>query len=300
MIPPNPAEILLDAFHGGYAIPALNVNNMETIQGVIAGAEKAQSPVFLQISPGAIAYAGYNTITQMAFSAARAAAIPVLVHLDHCRDESLIRRALADGFPSVMFDGSLLNIDDNARITRALVDIAGAQGSIVEAELGQIGGSESMTLEQARAPLPSPGVAAEFVAATGVQILAPALGNLHRMPDDSVTLDLAHLSLVARAADRPLALHGGSGIDERILAPAIAAGIGKVNISTRVGRAFATGIREVWTAEPEQIDIRRFVGAARQRVAELSTRYASLCGSAGRARFSQSPKRWSDGMEEPE
>lgn len=300
MIPKDPAWLIDEAARGRRAIPALNVNNLETVQGVIAGAERAGSPVFLQVSPGAIAYAGYDAITRLAFGAARAAAVPVLVHLDHCRDADLVRRALRDGFPSVMFDGSTLGDTENAAITAALVVEAARSGAIVEAELGTIGGRESMTVEEARAGVTTPHDAASFVAATGVHILAPALGNLHRMPDDSMTIDLDHLAAVASAAARPLALHGGSGIDRALLAGAIARGVVKVNISTRVGRALAAGIRAVWDDEPEQVDVRRFMAGGRERVAELTVAYAELCGSAGSTAAETVGATWSDDMEEPE
>jgi ketose-bisphosphate aldolase len=300
MIPEDPARLIREAADAHRAIPAFNVNNLETVQGVVAGAERAASPVFLQISPGAIAYAGYEAITQLAFSAARAATVPVLVHLDHCRDSELVRRALRDGFPSVMFDGSPLAEDANISITAALVEEAAGTGAIVEAELGIIGGIESMTLDEARASVTKPHEAAAFVAATDVHILAPALGNLHRMPDDSVHIDLQHLAAVSAAASRPLALHGGSGIDRGVLADVIANGVVKVNISSRVGRALAAGIQAVWRDEPQQTDARRFMAGGRQAIVELTVQYAVICGSADSAAAEVTAKTWDDGVDEPE
>ena len=136
---PDARAALAAAVAGRYALPAFNVNNMETIQGIVAAAEAASSPVMLQISPGAIAYAGYETIRDLAFAAAVRSAVPVLVHLDHCRDPEVVRRALRDGFTSVMFDGSPLSLDENTSITQRLVAEAHSAGAIVEGEIGLIG-----------------------------------------------------------------------------------------------------------------------------------------------------------------
>jgi fructose-bisphosphate aldolase class II len=109
------------------------------------------------------------------------------------------------------------------------------------------------------------------------------LGNLHRMPDDSVTLDLGQIRAIAGATDRPIALHGGSGIDQAQLRAAVAAGIGKINVSSRVTRALAAGIRATWAERPEELDLRRFLGAGREAVQVMAGVYFELTGSAGRA-----------------
>ena len=156
-------------------------------------------------------------------------------------------------------------------------------GIAVEAELGLIGGREDTSPEAARASRTTPDEAARFVAATDIDVLAPNLGNLHRMPDDSTELDLEQIRAIAAATDRPIALHGGSGIDQAQLRAAIAAGIGKVNISSRVTRALAAGIRSTWAADPDQLDLRRFLGAGRESVQAMAAGYFELTGSAGRA-----------------
>ena len=277
--------LLLDAHAGGFAVPAFNVSNLETIQGVLAAAESAAAPVILQVSPGAIAYAGYEPLTRLVMDLAGAAAVPVVVHLDHCREPDAVARAVADGFDSVMFDGSRLAFDDNVAETCRLVAIARARdpGIAFEAELGVIGGREDTTPEAALAGRTTPDEAARFVAATDIDVLAPNLGNLHRMPDDSTELDLEGIRAIAAATGRPIALHGGSGIDQAQLRAAIAAGIGKVNISSRVTRALAAGIRSTWDADPDQLDLRRFLGAGRESVQAMAATYFELTGIAGRA-----------------
>ena len=227
--------LLRDAHEHRFAVPAFNVSNLETIQGVLAAAESAAAPVILQISPGAIAYAGYEPLTRLVMDLAGTAAVPVIVHLDHCREPAIVERAIDDGFDSVMFDGSRLAFDENVEATCRLVALARARdpGIAFEAELGVIGGREDTTPEAALAARTTPDEAARFVAATDIDVLAPNLGNLHRMPDDSTELDLAQIAAIAAATDRPIALHGGSGIDQAQLRAAIDAGIGKVNIVAR-------------------------------------------------------------------
>ena len=295
---PDAPALLAAAVAGRYALPAFNVNNMETIQGIVSAAEAVGSPVILQISPGAIAYAGYETIRDLAFAAATRSSAAILVHLDHCRDPEVVGRALADGFTSVMFDGSPLDLAENVAITRRLVADAHAAGAIVEGELGEIRGAEDSSLEVARRDAATPADVAAFAAATGVDILAPALGSLHRMPDDSVELDIPLLASLAHAAGTPLALHGGSGVLRSQLPAAVAAGVGKVNISSRVGRALADGIaREL---EGPSRDLRRYLGAGRSAVRELGTEYMELCRSVGRGPRAEAPVDVAAGSEEPE
>jgi ketose-bisphosphate aldolase len=291
-------RVVAQARDGRWALAAFNVNNMETAQAVVAAAEDAGRPVMLQISPGAIDFAGWDAIVAIAFGEAERASVPVLVHLDHCRDPELVRRAIGDGFSSVMFDGSALPFDDNVAATTALVEAAHARGIAVEAELGAIGGIESTTLEEALRDLTAPDEAAAFVGATGVDILAPAVGTLHRMPNESVVLDSGRIAAIASATGCALALHGGSGVQQDQLRGAIAAGVTKVNISSRVGRAFAAGIRRAWEDDPDQLDLRRYLGAGRASVQTLAARYLDLCGAPSKG--SPGGRRWSAESEEPE
>jgi fructose-bisphosphate aldolase, class II len=291
-------RVVAEAREARWALAAFNVNNMETAQAVVAAAEDAGTPVMLQISPGAIDFAGWEAIVAIAFGEAERASVPVLVHLDHCRDPELVRRAIGEGFSSVMFDGSALRFDENVATTTALVEAAHARGIAVEAELGEIGGIESTTLEEALRDLTDPDEAAAFVRATGVDILAPAMGTLHRMPNESVVLDRERIAAIASATGCALALHGASGVQQDQLRDAIAAGVTKINISSRVGRAFAAGIRRTWEEDPQQLDLRRYLGAGRTHVQELAARYLELCGAPSNGRPGR--RDWSAESEEPE
>ena len=302
-----PGRALMQAAHDQrFAVPAFNVSNLETIQGVLAAAEAAEAPVILQVSPGAIAYAGYGTLTRLAFALAEDAATDVVVHLDHCRDPEVVERAIADGYGSAMFDGSALPYDDNVTATARLVALARAADPAVavEGELGRIGGRGDTDPDEAWATRTSPDEAAAFVAATDIDVIAPNLGNLHRMPDDSTRLDLEQLRAIADATGRPIALHGGSGIEQAQLRAAIEAGVGKVNVSSRVTRALAAGIRATWADDPEQVDLRRYLGAGRERVQAMAAGYLELTGASGRSGGTALRRRggpgWTAHDEEPE
>jgi ketose-bisphosphate aldolase len=281
----QPARALFAAARdGGYALAAFNVNNLETAQAVIAAAEASAAPVVLQVSPGAIAYAGYKPLSRLAMDLADGAAVPVIVHLDHCRDAAVVERAIEDGYDSVMFDGSPLEFDENVRVTARLVEVARRRAGVaVEGELGVIGGSEDTDPDAAARRIVEPAKAAAYAVATGIDIIAPALGNLHRMPDDSMRLDVGLVRDVAAATGLPIALHGASGIARDQLPELVAAGITKVNISSRMSRALAAGIRESWANDGEAVDLRRFLGAGRDRIRDMAIEYLSLTGSAGRA-----------------
>lgn len=283
------------------ALPAFNVSNLETAQGVLAAAEAADAPVILQVSPGAIAYAGYRALTRLAMDLADHAAVPVVVHLDHCRDPDVVAQAIRDGYGSVMFDGSLLPYADNVAATARLVLLARQidERIGVEGELGRIGGREDTDPIAAWASRTTADQAAAFVAATGIDVLAPNLGNLHRMPDDSTRLDLEHIAAISEAARRPIALHGGSGIDQGQLRVAIAAGVAKINISSRVSRALAAGIRTTWAERPDELDLRRYLGAGREQVQSMAATYFEITGGARDGATATAPG-WTAHDEEPE
>ena len=292
-------EAVAAAHDAGYALPAINVANLETAQAVLRAAEGCGSPVMLQVSPGAIAYAGYESIRDLAFAEADRAAVPVIVHLDHCREPEVISRALQDGFNSVMFDGSLLPLEENVEITRGIVARAVPDGIAVEGELGVISGSEAMTLDEARSMLTTPAEAAAFVDVTGVHVMAAAIGTLHRMPEDSVEVDLEVVRRMAEACRRPLALHGGSGVKRSQLPALVDVGIGKVNISSRVSRAMAEGIRLAWETEAGRNDLRRYLGSGRDEIQRMAEEYMELCRSAGHATAREAAPR-EDVVDEPE
>jgi fructose-bisphosphate aldolase class II/tagatose 1,6-diphosphate aldolase GatY/KbaY len=211
-------------------------------------------------------------------SLARAATVPVVVHLDHAEDVDLIAEAVALGFTSVMYDGSKLPDDENRRITAEVVERCHAAGVDVEAELGEVGGKNGVHDPSART---RPDEAARFVADTGVDLLAVAVGSSHAMTSRDAVLDGDLIAALKDAVPVPLVLHGSSGVSDAGMQAAIAAGITKVNVSTHLNKTFTGAVREALAADPALVDSRKWLATARRAVQTEVERLLELYAGRG-------------------
>ena len=274
-------DLLAAAAAGPGALLAFNAVTLEHVQGVVTGAERAGRPVVVAVSQNAVRYAGGDPapLAAAAVAVAQRSATPVGLHLDHVEDERLLRRTAEIGFSSVMVDASALPYDANVAKTRAAVAWAAGHGVLVEAELGQVGGKDGRVLD-AHAPgaRTDPEEAAAFVAATGVQALAVAVGSSHAMTSRTASLDLELVAALASAVDVPLVLHGSSGVPDEVLAAGVAAGLVKVNVGTLLGVAFTAAVREV-LADEAVVDPRTYLRPAREAVAAQVARTLALLGT---------------------
>ncbi|MBO1901061.1 class II fructose-bisphosphate aldolase [Leucobacter weissii] len=261
----------------GTGVLAVNIVTVEHVLGTVAGAERAGKPVILQLSENAIAYHGRaEPIAAAARAAAEAAAVPVALHLDHITDEALALRAPELGFGSVMFDGAALPFQENLSRTRAVAEALQDAGLRVEAELGEIGGKLGAHAPGVRT---DPEEARAFVAETGVDALAVAVGSQHAMTTRDARLDVDLIARLAEAVPVPLVLHGSSGVSDAGIRDAIAAGIVKVNVGTALGIAFTEAARRV-LMDPTVTDPRRYLGPARDAVAgEVSRLLDAVIGN---------------------
>lgn len=268
------AEIVGPAVRAGLGAGAFNVIQIEHAQAIVAGAEAAGAPVILQISENAARYHGaLAAIGRATVEVARAARVPVAVHLDHATEPGLVREALGLGFGSVMFDASARDYDGNVAATAAVAADCHAAGVWVEAELGEVGGKDGVHAPGART---DPAEAAAYVAATGVDALAVAVGTSHAMVVKEAVVDLDLVAALRAAVPVPLVLHGSSGVPEPDLTRAVAAGLTKVNIATHLNVAYTRAIRDHLADHPEVVDPRRYVAAARDAVAREVTRLLAL------------------------
>ncbi len=268
------AEILADAVAHGRAAAAFNVIDLETAEALAAAAAAAELPLILQISQNCVAYHGaLEPLTAAVTAIAERSTARLALHLDHAEDAQLARRAVDLGFGSVMFDGAALPYAENERATRAVVDYAHAAGVRVEAELGEVGGKHGAHAPGVRT---DPAEASAFVAATGVDALAVAVGSVHARTERSTRLDLALIARLRAAVPVPLVLHGSSGVADAHLREAIAAGIVKVNVSTHFNGVFTRAVREALAADPELVDLRRYLGAGRRAMAVEAQRMLTL------------------------
>jgi fructose-bisphosphate aldolase, class II len=257
------------------AVASFNIITLEHVEAVIAGAESANAPVVLQVSENAVKFRHGRLLplARAAVAAAERATVPVALHLDHVQSDTLLRQAPDAGFGSVMYDASRLPYADNLAATRAAVDWAHTRGLWIEAELGEIGGKGGQAAPDAHAPgaRTDPDRARAFVADSGVDALAVAIGTTHAMTTRTAALDHALLGRLAAALDVPLVLHGSSGLPDDELAAAVTGGIAKVNVGTALNIAMTGAIREFLSAHPAAVDSRGYLTVGREAMTRAVT-----------------------------
>jgi len=262
----TPTADIVDAARGARrGVGAFNVIQLEHAEAIVAGAEKAGTPVVLQISENAVRYHGsLEPLGRATLAVARASSAEVAVHLDHATDVSLVRQAVQLGFGSVMYDASVLPYQDNVAATAAVVRECHEHGVYVEAELGEVGGKDGVHAPGVRT---DPAEAAAYVAATGVDALAVAVGTSHAMLTRDATVDFGLIERLAAAVPVPLVLHGSSGVPDDDLRRAVSAGMTKVNIATQLNKSFTAAVRDFLAANPSAVDTRKYLGVGRDAVA---------------------------------
>ena len=313
-------QILDESAKGRYGVGAYNVNNMEQVQAIMQAARETRSPVIMQASRNALKYASLVYLKHLMFAALEENPdLPICVHLDHGPDLDTCKQAIALGFSSVMIDGSIdydttaeggghppRSFQDNARVTREVVDYAHERGVSVEGELGTLGGIEDDT-EATHVELTDPDEVEEFVAKTGVDSLALAIGTSHGAykfkHEPKLAMDLVS-ECKKRVPNTGLVMHGSSsvpadlvdvvnmyggslkktmGVPVSAIQEAIKLGINKINVDTDIRLAFTGAIRKVFAEGPELFDQRKYLGPARDATAKLIAERMQAFGTAGHA-----------------
>lgn len=288
-------ELLQRAVKDHFAVGAFNANNMEQVQAIVEAAQEERSPVILQVSQGAIRYAGLEFAAGMVKIAASLVSVPVVLHLDHGTDYEQNVRCLHAGFTSLMFDGSKLPFEENVAITKQICDIAHICGIPVEAELGQVAqATDNLTPEEVEALMTDPDEAAEFVRLTGVDSLAPAVGSVHAMRTQEAVLQVDRIKAIYEKTQIPLVLHGSSGVSKESIEAAIENGVAKINVATYLNEAFVEGMQEGLRKYPDSVDPRKSLSVARERVKERVREKMRQFKSSGRiassGAFADAPK----------
>ncbi len=280
-----PGKTILDkANDQGYAVGGFNINNLEFLQGIIEGAEEANAPLILQTSEGAMNYIGKEYVVGMVDAATKNTDIPVALHLDHGGSFEKTMECIRLGYSSVMFDGSHYPFEENIKLTKKVVEAAHSVGVSVEAELGQLGGTEDgVSVEEADATYTKPEEAIEFVDKTGVDSLAIAIGTAHGVYKGEPELDFERLEEINKKTEVPLVLHGSSGISEKDLKKAVSLGINKVNINTDFQQAFSAKIRELMNNDPDLYDPRKYCGPGREAIKETVKEKIEILNSNNKA-----------------
>ncbi|KAH7134164.1 ketose-bisphosphate aldolase [Dactylonectria macrodidyma] len=276
-------QILDAARAGGYAVPGMCCYNLEGVMATVKAAEAANSPAMVLLFPWAMQYAG-TTLVRAAADACQHAKVPVSLHLDHCQTPELVRRAadMERAFDSIMCDMSHYEREENLALTRELVDYCHARGIAAEAEPGRIEGGEDGVAETAdlSGVLTTPEQAVEF-ADTGIELLAPAFGNVHgEYGPRGIRLEYDRLESVnATVGDRVhLVLHGADPFDEAIFKRCIAAGVTKININKGMNKHYAR-VQEEMRGKP----LTSVIEAGTEAMQKAIEEYMVWLGSAGKA-----------------
>jgi fructose-bisphosphate aldolase class II len=322
-------QLLDHAAEHGYGVPAFNVNNLEQIQAIMQAAHRTDAPVILQASAGARKYAGEPFLRKMVEAAAEMyPGIPIVMHQDHGASPSVCMQSIRSGFTSVMMDGSLMSdaktpasYDYNVDVTRRVVDMARAVGVSVEGELGCLGSLESglageedgsgaegaLTHEQM---LTDPEQAADFVAKTGVDALAIAIGTSHgaykfsRKPTGDILAIQRIKDIHARIPNTHLVMHGSSSVPQEWLRiirdnggelketygvpveeiqEGIRHGVRKINIDTDIRLAMTGAMRRSMNQHRSEFDPRKFLKDATAAARDVCVDRFQAFGCAGMA-----------------
>lgn len=298
-------ELFQKALAEKYAIGAFNVNNLEIIQGIMEALKEKQSPVILQVSAGARKYAGSIFLRKLMEGAAEIyPEIPIVFHLDHGEDFEICKDCIDNGFTSVMIDGSKHSFEENIAVTKKVVDYAHSKGVVVEGELGKLEGMEDdVKVEKGEGSYTDPDQAVEFVEKTGVDSLAVAIGTSHGAykfpPDAAPELDFERCGKISKLVKIPLVLHGASsvlqdfveeinsyggevqgsqGVPEVMITEASKHGVAKVNIDTDIRLGMTAAVRKNLKENPENFDVRKFLGAARDAVTDMVKHKIDILG----------------------
>lgn len=285
-------EMFKKAYEGKYAIGAFNINNMEIIQGIVDACKVKNSAVILQVSKGALKYAGPTYLKNMVDAAVKETGIDIALHLDHGPDLETVKEAIDAGFTSVMIDGSHYDFEKNIAVTKEVVEYAHARGVVVEAELGILAGVEDDVSAEEHV-YTEPDEAVEFVQRTGVDSLAIAIGTSHgafkfagepdlkfhileeiqqKMPGFPIVLHGASAvsqDHIAQCNEYGGAIRGAKGIPEDMLRKAASLAVCKINMDTDIRLAMTAAIRKEFATKPEAFDPRGYLGAARAEIQKL-------------------------------
>ena len=300
-----------DAYKGGYAVGAFNVNNMEIIQGIVEAGKKLNAPLILQVSKGARAYANHLYLVKLVEAAVEESGLPIALHLDHGPDFETCKACIDGGFTSVMIDGSSLPYEENVAMTKKVVDYAHAHGVVVEGELGQLAGVEDeVNVSAEDASYTNPDQVEDFVKRTGVDSLAIAIGTSHGAykfkPGQKPQLRFDILEEVSkRLPGFPIVLHGASsvipefveeinkyggnmpdaiGIPEDMLRQAATMAVCKINIDSDLRLAMTAAIRKHFVEHPSDFDPRQYLKPARAAIKDMvAHKIVDVLGCDGKA-----------------
>lgn len=278
------AAMLNKAREEGYAVPQLNINNLEWIQAVLEAAQAEKSPVILGVSEGAGKYmGGPETVVAMvkALHANMDITVPVAIHLDHGSSFESCKAAIDAGYTSVMIDKSHFPIDENIEMTKKVVDYAHERGVSVEAEVGTVGGTEDGITGGIN--YADPQECKRLVDEARIDCLAAALGSVHGPYKGEPVLGFTEMEEISVLTGVPLVLHGGSGIPENQIKKAIELGHCKINVNTELQQVWTAAVRCKLNDDAEVYDPRKIIQPGKEAIIAAARETLIRFGSSGKA-----------------
>lgn len=273
-------EILQDAEEKKYGVGLFNMLNLEMARGIIEAAEEERSPLILGVAEVHLPYIPLAYAAEIMRHIAHSASVPVCLHFDHGTDYAKILQAIRSGFTSVMYDGSALPYEENIANTREISKVAHALGVSVESELGHVGGAESGEDDGQEAMYTNIAQVKDFLDQTGADALAVAIGTAHGPYKSKPVLDIDRLSQIYKVSEKPLVLHGGSGLSDDDFRNTIANGIRKINICTEMCVAAYQGYSDAYH---NQLGFENSIQYVKNAVKEVVKGKIQLFQSCGRA-----------------
>lgn len=268
----NSKELLKEAAKGGYAVPAFNIDNLESAIAVVNAVKKLKTPVIIQMIPRTLAYGGIPTYPAMLKALLENVDIPVVIHLDHGNME-VLEKAVSAGFSSVMYDGSALPLNENIDNTIKARLIASELS--LEGELGSIGGKEESDFE-GKSAYTDVNEATLFVEKTKVDSLAIGVGTVHGLYRGEPKINQKRIAELNEALDVPLVLHGATGLPDETVRAAIKNGIAKINFATELRLTFTHSLKKVLESETS-FDPKAYFPEVIKAVQEAVERKIQLC-----------------------
>lgn len=280
----NMKPVLQEAMEQGYAVAAFNLVDYATTKAMIRAAEELSAPVIVQVSAKTIKYYSHREVYNWVRDLAAESPVPVVLHLDHCKDFDVIRTCVETGWTSVMIDASDQPFETNLDLSRQVVAIASAKGVAVEAEIGQILGVEDdMIVSEEESHLTDPAEAERFCRELDLAAFAAAVGTAHGYykGEPNVAFDL--IKEINRRTRTPMALHGGTGLDEATIQRCISLGCAKINISTNLKHIFVESFVQYHRDNPDDYEPLRLITAQYEACKALFKSKIAEFGGAGRA-----------------
>jgi ketose-bisphosphate aldolase len=280
----NMKPMLAAAKKGGYAVGAFNILDFNSTKAVIEAAENLKAPVIIQTSAKTVIFWGSPAIMSWVTELVRSSSVPIALHLDHCKDISLIAECIEAGWSSVMIDASSKPFEENLALSKQVVKMAHPKEVTVEAELGAIVGVEDdIHVKEQDSHLADPEQAIQFCAEVQPDCFAPAIGTAHGVYKGEPKIAYDLLEEVAAKTGIPIALHGGTGLADEVFKKCISLGCAKVNISTQLKYAFIDGFVAYHNAHNTEYNPLKVIDAQFDALKAGIIDNINLFGSAGKA-----------------